>query len=189
MRKTNVFNAKNQETSHNTALTSDVMNVINTDILSWTALTEYTLEYPLQEHHKAHRNYNTRSSSRTIGKTEKEETGPDHSLDTADIIASAIMTCTEVIPDHNNWTGSVAIEAAQDNPILHTEDTVTDPTMTHHTSLTTNPPHTAAHLATTLRTGADYIHAHPTNHQSILHTKEDHTVWDHTPIREPENHT
>ena len=46
MKKTNASNIKNQDTSHNTALTSDVMNVMNMDILSWTALTEY----PLQEH-------------------------------------------------------------------------------------------------------------------------------------------
>ena len=38
-RRTNVFNAKNQDTSHDTALTSDVMNVMNMDISSWTALT------------------------------------------------------------------------------------------------------------------------------------------------------
>ena len=40
------FNAKSQDTLHNTALTSDVMNVMNMDILSWTAL----IKYPLQEH-------------------------------------------------------------------------------------------------------------------------------------------
>ena len=46
MRKTNASNAKNWDTLHDTALTSDVMNLMNMDILSWTALTEY----PLQEH-------------------------------------------------------------------------------------------------------------------------------------------
>ena len=43
MRKTNASNAKNQDISHTTALTSDVLNVINTDISSWTVLTEYLL--------------------------------------------------------------------------------------------------------------------------------------------------
>ena len=46
MRKTDASNARNWDTSHNTALTSDVMNVVNVDISSWTTLTEY----PLQEH-------------------------------------------------------------------------------------------------------------------------------------------
>ena len=40
------FNVKNQYTSHDTALISDVMNVMNMDISSWTALTEC----PFQEH-------------------------------------------------------------------------------------------------------------------------------------------
>ena len=38
---TDVFNAKNLDTLHDTALTSDVMNVMNVDILSWTALIKY----------------------------------------------------------------------------------------------------------------------------------------------------
>ena len=40
------FNAKNQDTSHDTALTSDVTNAMNMDIFSRTALTKY----PLLEH-------------------------------------------------------------------------------------------------------------------------------------------
>ena len=140
-------------------------------------------------HHKAHKNSYTRSSYRHHWETEKEETSPDHSLDTADTIAPAIMTCIEAAPDHNNRTGSATIEAAQDDPIQHTEDTVIGPTMTHHTRHTTNPQHTTAHQATTLRTSADLIHAHPTDHWSILHTKEDHAVQDHTVIREPKNYT
>ena len=37
------------------------------------------------------------------------------------------MTYTEAAPDHNNETGTAAIEAAQDDCIQHTEDTVADP--------------------------------------------------------------
>ena len=59
------------------------------------------------------------------------------------------MTCTEATPDHNNRTGSAAIEAAQDDPIQHIEDTVTGHTVTHHTGYTANPSHTAASQATT----------------------------------------
>ena len=46
MRKTDASNAKKWDKSHDTSPSSDVMNVLNTDISSWTALTEY----PLQEH-------------------------------------------------------------------------------------------------------------------------------------------
>ena len=44
MRKINVSNAKNWDTSHNSALTSDVMNVMNMGISSWTALRESALK-------------------------------------------------------------------------------------------------------------------------------------------------
>ena len=59
--------------------------------------------------------------------------------------------------------------------------------MTHPTSHTAYHLHTAAHQVTALRTTVDHIYVHPTNHQSIIHTKEDHTVQDHTPIRKPKN--
>ena len=149
--------------------------------------------YPLQEH-QSHTKSHTETSTpdqvlHTTGKTQKEETSPDHSLDTADTTALAIMTCTEATPDHNNRTGSATIEAAQDNPIQHTKDTVTGPAMTLHTIHTTNPPCTTAYKATTLRTTADHIHAHPTNCQSTIHTKEEHAVQDHNQIWEPKNHT
>ena len=107
----------------------------------------------------------------------------------ADTAAPAFVTHTEAAPDHNNGTGSATIEAAQDDPIQHIEDIVADPVMTHHTDHTANPLYTPAHQATALRATADHNHAHPTEHQNILHTKGNHAVWDPTPIREPENHT
>ena len=99
------------------------------------------------------------------------------------------MTYTEAVPNHDNGTDTAAIEAAQNDPIQCTEDKVMDAAMTHHTSHTANHPHTAAHQNTALRTAVDHIHTHPTDHQNIIHTKKDHTVGDHTPIRNPENHT
>ena len=125
----------------------------------------------------------------TTGKTEKEWTSPDHSLDTADIIAPVITTCTEAASNHNNGTGTSTIEAAQDDPIQQTRDTAASPTMTHHTSYTANPPHTTAHQATTLRITVDHTHDQPTNHQSIVHTIKDHTVQNHIPTRETESPT
>ena len=65
---------------HDTALTSSVMNMMNMETLSWTALTEY----PLQEHwHHTTRHTETATTDLalgTTGKTDKEETGPDHTL-------------------------------------------------------------------------------------------------------------
>ena len=189
IRRTDVFNVKNQDTLHNTALTSDVMNVMNMDILPCTALTKY----PFQEHqHHMTRHTGTTTPDwalDTTGKTKKEETGPDHSLGTAGIAAPAVMTCTEATPEHNNRMGTATIGAAQDNPIQHTKDTVTDPTVTHHIGHTINHPHTAAHWVTTIRTTVDHIHTHPTDCQNIIHTKEDPAVQDCTPIRELKNYT
>ena len=86
------------------------------------------------------------------------------------------MTCTEATPDCNKGTGTAAIEAAQDNPIQHFKATVTETTMKHHTSHTTDHPHTTAHQVTTLRTTVDHIHVHPIDHQIIPHTKEEQAV-------------
>ena len=53
------------------------------------------------------------------------------------------MTCTEATPDHNNGTGTATIEAAQDNPIQHTRDTVTGHAMTLHTLVILQILHTS----------------------------------------------
>ena len=164
MRRTNVFNVKNQDTLHGTARTSDVMNVMNIDISSWTALTKY----PLQEHcHHITRHTETTTPDwalDTTGRTNQEETGLVGSLDTADITAPANVTYTEATAGHDNGMGSATIEAAQNNPIQCTKDRVTAPTMTHYTGHTANHTHTAAHQVTTLRTTVDHIHTHSTDH-------------------------
>ena len=69
-----------------------------------------------------------------------------------------------------NRTDTATIEAAEDEPIQHIKDIVADPAMTQHTG------HTPTNKVTTLRTTVDHIHALPTNHQSIIHTKEDYIV-------------
>ena len=182
MGKTHASNAKNQDTSHDTAQTSSAMNVMNSDTSSWTALTEC----PLQGH-QCHTTRHTEITTTdlplgTTGKTKKEKTSPDHSLDTANILAPAIMTCTEDAPNCNNGT-------AQDDPIQHSEDTATGPTMTHNTGHTANPLHTTVHQVTALRIVVDYIHDHPTTCRSIVHTKKDHTFQDDTPTRETKSPT
>ena len=197
MGKTDASNAENWDTSHNTALTSTAMNVMNFNKLLSTALTEY----PLQGHwHLTTRHTEIATPDLALGttwKTEKEETSPDHNLDTADIIAPASVTCTEAAPYHSNRTGTATIEAAQDDPIQHTEDTATGHAMTHHTGHTANPLHTTPHQVNALRIILDQIHNYPTNFHSnyptnfhsIAHTKRDHTVWDHTPTKETKSPT
>ena len=69
----------------------------------------------------------------TAEKIEKEETSPDYSLDIVDIAAPPIVTCTKAAPDHSKGMGATAVEATQGDPIQHTEATVTEPAMTHHT--------------------------------------------------------
>ena len=187
--KTNASDAKNWDTLHDTALTSSVMNVMNSDTSSWTGLTEY----PLHRHqHQTTRHIEIATTDLALGttwKTKKEETSPDHSLDTANIIAPAVMACTEAAQNHSNRTGTTTIEAAPDDPIQHTENTATSPAMTNHTSHTTNPPHTAASQATTLRIAVDHTHDQPTDHWNIVHTKNDHAVQDHTSARETKSPT
>ena len=113
---TDALNANNWDTLHDTALTSSVMNVMNSDTSSWIALTVY----PFQGHW-CHTTRQTEIATTDLtlgptGKTEKEETGPDHSVGTANIVAPAIVTCTEAAPNHNNGTGTATIEATQDDP-------------------------------------------------------------------------
>ena len=99
------------------------------------------------------------------------------------------MAGTETPPDHNKGMGTDAIEAAQGDPIQHTEATATEPTMTHCTSHTTDDLPTTAHLVTTLRTAVGHNDIHPTDFQNIFYTTENHAVQDHTPTKGPENHT
>ena len=150
----------------------------------------HIIKYPLQEHQchiTRHIEINTPDQALdTAMKIKKEETGPDHSLNIVDIATPAIMPCTEAAPDHSKGMGTATIEAAQGNPIQHTEATVAEPIMTHHTA---DHPHTAAHQVTALGTTVDHVNAHPTDHQNIIHTTEDHAVQDHIPTREPENYT
>ena len=184
MRNTDASNAKSQNISHATALTSGIMNGMSMDTSSWTVLTEYLLqEYCF--HTTRHTEIAILDLAQgTIRKIEKVETNPDHSLYKADIGALAMVTCTEVSPDYNNGTGTATIEAAQADPIPQTGDTVTGNTMICHTGHTTNNPHTVALQATTLRITVHHIHDLPTKFQNTVHTKRDHAVQDHTPTKE-----
>ena len=90
------------------------------------------------------------------------------------------MTCTEATPDHNNGTGTDAIEAAEGDPILHIEATTIEPAITHYTGHTTDSLQSTAHQVITLRNTVHHVNVHPTDHQNIFHTTEDHAVQDHT---------
>ena len=70
------------------------------------------------------------------------------------------MTCSEATPDHNKGMDTDTIEATQGNPIQHTKATAAEPAVTHHTSCTTDNPHTTAHPVTGLKTTVGNIHVH-----------------------------
>ena len=132
----------------------------------------------------------------TIGKIGKERTTLDHILDTVDITASAVVTCTEAAPDHSTRTDTAAIEVAEDDLTTHTGDIATDPTMTHHTSHTAHitviqtttldsaAEHITAHQATALKTTVDQAPDHHSTHQNTGCTKRDHTAQYHIPTME-----
>ena len=178
MRGINVFNARNQDTSYDTALTSDAMNAKNTNIQSWTALTKYHFKAC---QHNITRCTETLTPGQALDTTEKiqeGETGTDHSLGIADITALAVMTCTEATPNHNKGMGTATIEAAQGNPIQHTEATIAEPTVTCLTGHTPDHWYTTAHQVTILRTTVDHVCTHPTDQQNIIPITEAHTVQD-----------
>ena len=196
MMKTDVSNVKGLDPSQDTALTSDVTNVMSIEKSSWTVLTKYLL----QNHHQhiIRRTEVTRTNIAqvTTGIIRKEETTLDHILDTADIAAPVVMTCTEAVPDHRTETDTAAIEVAQDSSTPYTGDIVTDPAVTHPTGHTTHiaviqtttletaAEHRATYQAATLETTVDPSHDHPTNHQSIALTKRDLAAQYHIPIME-----
>ena len=168
MRMINVFNARNQDTLHDTVLTSGAMIAKNTDIVMDCPNTIL----PLAQYYQTHRNGHTRSSSRHCqGDQERRD--------------NVIMTCTEAAPDDNKGTGRDAIGSAQGNPIQHTKATAAEPTVTHHNGYTAQNPCTAAHQVTTLRTAVGHIHVHPTDHQNMVHTTGDQAFQDHTPSTGP----
>ena len=92
--KTDVFNVKSWDTLQDTALTSDVTNVMSTDISSWLLLTKYLL-WEQWQHTTRHIEVTAQDPAQgTIRKIGKEGTTLDHILYMADITALAIMTCT-----------------------------------------------------------------------------------------------
>ena len=111
-----------------------------------------------------------------IGKIGKEGTTLDHTLDTADLAAPTIVTCTEATPGVSTRTDIATIEVAQDDLTPHTGDIATDPTMTHHTGHTTHiaviqtiplgtiAEYISAQQGTALKTTVDQAHNHPTAH-------------------------
>ena len=141
------------------------------------------------QHHKVHRNCHTRSSSiyhwedweRRDRSRSQSRYSRHYSSSHHDLYSGS--------PDCNKGMGTATIEAAQGNPIQHTEAIVTEPAVTHHTGHITDHPHTTAHPVTSLRTPVDHVHAYCTDHWNIMHTAEAHAVQHCTPTTEPKNHT
>ena len=106
---------KNQDISHDIALTLGAMNVSSMVISSWTVHTEYLLLEPWQ-----HITNHTKVTMTdwVQGTTVKIETGkgnPDHSPTTKDITAWVIMICIGTALDHNIGTDAATTGAAYDD--------------------------------------------------------------------------
>ena len=166
------------------------------DISSWLALTKYLLHECLQ-HIARHTEVITQDQVQsTIWKTVKDENALGHILDTADIAAPSILTCTGATKDHCTRTDIAAIEVGQDSLTPHIRDIATDPAMTHNdshtthitviqtTTLGTTAEHITACQATTLKTTVDPAHNCPTTHQSTGHTRRNCAPQYHIPSSE-----
>ena len=82
-----VSSVKNQDISHDIALTLGAMSVMNVVTLSWTVHTEYLLQ-ELQQHITNHTSITTPDKVQgTTVKTETDEADQDHSPIFTDITA------------------------------------------------------------------------------------------------------
>ena len=149
----------------------------NSDTSSWTAL----MEYPLQGHwHHTTRHTEiptTDLALGTTGKTEKEETGPDLSLDTANIIAPAIHDLHRGCSQSQQWDRhSCHRSSSRWSHSAHWGHSCRSCHDTPHQSHQQILKHTAAHQATTLRIAVDHTHNHPTNQSKYSsHQKGSHS--------------
>ena len=73
------------------------------------------------------------------------------------------MTHTESTPGHDIGIIAASPSVAHNTHTPHTEITAMDPTVTHHTNLTTDHLHIDVLQLTTPEIIVDHVHVHPTN--------------------------
>ena len=88
------------------------------------------------------------------------------------------MIHTEAAPGHDIGIIAATQGVAHDTHAPHIGLTAIDPTVTHHTNLTTDHPHTEVLQLTTPETVVDHIHNHPTNLQGEICTGHNHIPAD-----------
>ena len=184
MWKISVSNVGSQAILHNTTHTSDAMNAMNTDRLSWTALTKYHL--PGHQHHTLRHTevIITGPLQGSTTKTEEEETDPNLSQDTAGITAQATIDLTEITQGHKDGTEITTTEAVQGAHTQQTGDAVTCHAVTHHISHIIDDPHITALWVIDPEIIAGHTCDHPTNLQGMNHANQV-----HTPAGQEEGHT
>ena len=152
-------------------------------ILSWIAYTGYLLQEPQQNVTNPDLTEATLpdQAQDTTLKTGTGKVVPGHNLI---FTAQVIMTHTEATPGHDIGIITVTPGVAHDTYAPHTETTVIDPTMIHHTYLTTDHPHIEVFQLTTPESVVDHIHIHPTSPQGEICTGHI-----HIPAYHKANHT
>ena len=85
------------------------------------------------------------------------------------------MIHTESTRDHNTRTDTAATEVAHDDLTQHTDDTATDPAMTHHIIYITDHLHITAFWVIDPKIVVGHTHNHPTDHQGMNHADQIHT--------------
>ena len=107
---TDVFNAKNQHTSHDMALTSDAMT---------TKIRTYSHGLPSQNTPSWHTSTTSQGTPKlphqvklyTLSRRLRKKRQVQTSLNIVDIAAPAVMSYAEAAPDHNKETGTATLEA------------------------------------------------------------------------------
>ena len=100
---------------------------------------------------------------------------PDHSPTTKCIAGQIITIHIEATPDHNTGIDTTTTEAAHDDLVQPTEDTVTDLTVTPCTSHMADHPHIAALWVINPEIVIGHTHNHPNNLQGMNHADLIHT--------------
>ena len=126
-------------------------------------------------HHKAHKGYHARSSSRHCCDNKENETGPDYRPTHKDISVWVTMICTVATLDHNSGRDTATTETAHDDISQHTADTATDLNVTHWIGHIVDYPHITALEVINPEMVVGHTNDHPTDLQGMNQADQIHT--------------
>ena len=161
--------------------TLGVSNVMSMVTLSWIVHIGYLLWEPQQNitNPDLTEATPTDQDQDTTMMTGTGEVIPGHNLIFTDVTAQVIMTHIEATPGHDIGITAATPGVAHDAHTPHTEITVINPTMIHHTNIITDCPHIKAPQLTTPEIIVDPVHIHPTNPLGEICTGHIHIPADH----------